>query len=138
LYAPTWRDGDADPAVPTASEWVAIMTALEATNAVLYVRSHPLGAGAYTPPLPSSRVRMLGSDLLTDVTPALPGFDALITDYSSLAYDAGLLAMPVLYLAPDVADYARTRGFYGRYAEVAGADAATSWPELLDQLRTVL
>jgi len=138
LYAPTWRDGADDVAVPTAAEWVKIIALLEARNAVMFVRSHPLGAGAYQPPLPSGRVRMLGSDLVADVTPALPGIDALITDYSSLAYDVGLLSMPVLYLAPDAEEYARTRGFYGRYEDVAGTDAAKDWVALLAQLELLL
>lgn len=138
LYAPTWRDGDEDPAIPSAAEWVRIIALLEQQDAVLFVRSHPLGAGAYQPPLPSARVRMLGSDLLADITPALPGIDALITDYSSLAYDVGLLEMPVLHLAPDAAAYARTRGFYGRYEDVAGTDFATDWDGLVAQLATLL
>lgn len=138
LYAPTWRDGAHDPAVPTAAEWVSIIALLEAQNTVLFVRSHPLGAGAYQPPLPSGRVRMLGADVLADVSPALPGIDALITDYSSLAYDVGLLGMPVLYLAPDAEEYSRTRGFYGRYEDVAGGDVATNWTTLVAQLEAVL
>lgn len=138
LYAPTWRDGEDDPAVPTAAEWVRIIALLDAHDAVLFVRSHPLGAGEYQPPLPSARVRALGSDVLPDVTPALPRFDVLITDYSSLAYDVGLLGMPVLFLAPDAEDYARTRGFYGRYQDVTGDDVAQNWRGLLDQLETLL
>lgn len=138
LYAPTWRDGAADPAVPTAEEWVRLIALLEQQDAVLFVRSHPLGAGAYQPPLPTARVRMLGADVVADVTPALPGIDVLITDYSSLAYDVGLLRMPVLYLAPDADEYARTRGFYGRYEDVAGSDAAKDWSSLAVQLEELL
>ncbi|WP_223625971.1 CDP-glycerol glycerophosphotransferase family protein [Microbacterium sp. EST19A] len=138
LYAPTWRDGAEDPAVPSASEWVRIIRMLKENDAVLLVRSHPLGEGGYAPPLPSRRVRMLGASLLADVTPVLPALDVLITDYSSLAYDVGLLATPVLYLAPDASEYARTRGFYGRFEDVAGPDAAASWSELLVQLRVLL
>ncbi|MDQ0645006.1 CDP-glycerol glycerophosphotransferase family protein [Microbacterium murale] len=138
LYAPTWRDGADDVAVPSASEWVRIIALLESRNTVLFVRSHPLGAGAYQPPLPSGRVRMLNSDLIADITPALPGMDALITDYSSLAYDVGLLGMPVLYLAPDAEEYARTRGFYGRYEDVAGDDVAKGWAALVVQLESLL
>ena len=62
----------------------------------------------------------------------------LITDYSSLAYDVGLLAIPVLYLAPDAEEYARTRGFYGRFEDVAGDDAAADWDALLAQLSSLL
>lgn len=138
LYAPTWRDGDDDPAVPTAQEWVRIVALLEQRNAVLFVRSHPLGAGSYRSPLPSTRIRMLGSDIVGDVTPALPGIDVLITDYSSMAYDVGLLGMPVLYLAPDADEYARTRGFYGRYEDVAGEDPERDWSGVLDRLDGLL
>lgn len=138
LYAPTWRDGADDPAIPTAAEWVRLIALLEQQNAVLFVRSHPLGAGAYRPPLPTARVRMLGAGDLADATPALPGVDVLITDYSSMAYDVGLLGMPVLYLAPDADDYARTRGFYGAYEDVAGTDAATDWSGLLTELDQLL
>ncbi|MCK3770180.1 CDP-glycerol glycerophosphotransferase family protein [Microbacterium aerolatum] len=138
LYAPTWRDGADDPAVPTAQEWVRIVALLEQRNAVLFVRSHPLGAGSYRSPLPSTRIRMLGSDIVGDVTPALPGIDVLITDYSSMAYDAGLLGMPVLYLAPDADEYARTRGFYGRYEDVAGENPERDWSGVLDRLDSFL
>lgn len=138
LYAPTWRDGAADPAVPTADEWVRIVRALEERDAVLLVRSHPLGEGSYLPPLPTRRVRMLGSAVLADVTPALPAVDVLITDYSSLAFDVGLLGMPVLFLTPDASEYARTRGFYGRLDDVTGDDAASSWTELVAQLDALL
>lgn len=138
LYAPTWRDGAADPAVPTAAQWVRLVRVLEERDAVLLVRSHPLGAGAYAPPLPSRRVRMLGADVLADVTPALPAIDVLVTDYSSLAYDVGLLDMPVLFLAPDVDEYARTRGFYGRFGDVSGGDAVADWDGLLPQLDALL
>nr|WP_314843662.1 CDP-glycerol glycerophosphotransferase family protein [uncultured Microbacterium sp.] len=138
LYAPTWRDGAADPAVPSAAHWVRIIRALEATDSVLLIRSHPLGEGGYAPPLPTRRVRMLGSGLLADVTPVLPAVDVLVTDYSSLAYDVGLLAMPVLFLAPDAEQYARTRGFYGRFEDVAGDDAARDWDALVEQLSALL
>lgn len=138
LYAPTWRDGQPDPAVPSAGEWEALLAALERQDAVLLVRSHPLGAGEYRPPRPSDRVRMLGSDLAADVTPLLPGVDVLVTDYSSLAFDSALVPLPVVFLAPDVTDYARRRGFYGRYADVAGEGWATDWTGAQAQLEAVL
>lgn len=138
LYAPTWRDGQPDPAVPSADEWEALLAALERHDAVLLVRSHPLGAGEYRPPRPSDRVRSLGSDLAADVTPLLPGLDVLVTDYSSLAFDSALVPLPVVFLAPDVTEYARRRGFYGRYADVAGEGWATDWTGAQAQLEAVL
>jgi CDP-glycerol glycerophosphotransferase len=138
LYAPTWRDGAPDPAVPDAADWRDILGVLERHDAVLLVRSHPLGAGEYRPPAGATRVRALGSDRVPDVTPLLPGMDVLVTDYSSLAFDAGLVPLPVLYLAPDLEEYRARRGMYGRYADVAGADWATSWGALVAQLDAVL
>ncbi|WP_091231742.1 CDP-glycerol glycerophosphotransferase family protein [Microbacterium sp. 3J1] len=137
LYAPTWRDGAADPAIPDTAQWTAIVRALEEHDAALLIRSHPLGEGGYHPPK-TGRVRMLGSGLVPDVTPVLPAIDVLITDYSSLAYDVGLLEMPVLYLAPDAEEYARTRGFYGRYEDVAGSDVAEDWDAVLLRLGALL
>jgi CDP-glycerol glycerophosphotransferase (TagB/SpsB family) len=138
LYAPTWRDGAPDPAIPTAAQWAALIDVLNRRDAVLLVRSHPLGAGHYAPGSTTERVRDLGSDLVRDVTPLLPGLDALITDYSSLTFDAALVPLPVVYLAPDVAAYARTRGFYGSYAEVAGEAWATDWTAAAAQLDALL
>lgn len=138
LYAPTWRDGDPDPAVPTPAQWRAIVEVLEEADAVLLVRSHPLGAGEYRVPFATDRVRELGSDVLRDVTPALPGLDVLVTDYSSLLFDAGLVPLPVVYLAPDLADYVRRRGIYGRYRDVTGGDVDPDWDAAAATLRDVL
>jgi CDP-glycerol glycerophosphotransferase (TagB/SpsB family) len=138
LYAPTWRDGGADPAVPDAGEWASILAVLERHDAVLLIRSHPLGEGEYRPPRATDRVRALGSDIVADVTPLLPGIHALITDYSSLAFDAALAGLPTLFLAPDVREYADRRGFYGRYEDVAGDDWAGGWRQASDQLAALL
>lgn len=138
LYAPTWRDGAPDPAVPDAAQWRRIDAALERADAALLVRSHPLGAGEYRPPAGTDRVRRLGSDVVADVTPLLPGMDLLVTDYSSLAFDAGLVPLPVLFLAPDLAEYRARRGMYGRYADVAGEDRVEDWEALLPRLEDVL
>ncbi len=137
LYAPTWRDGEADPAVPDDAEWDGIRNLLQRRDAVLLIRSHPLGAGVYAPPAADSRVALLGSDRVADVTPLLPGLDVLVTDYSSLLFDAALVPLPVLFFAPDLAAYSARRGLYGRYADVAD-DPAADWPALLAQLDATL
>ncbi len=138
LYAPTWRDGEPDPAIPTPEQWRRLITLLEARDAVLLVRSHPLGAGDYEPPVETDRVHPLGSSRLRDATPVLPALTALITDYSSMAFDAALVPLPVLYLAPDVEAYGRRRGFYGRFTDVAGPDSASSWDDTIDGLDALL
>lgn len=138
LYVPTWRDGEPDPTGPSGPQWRSLVSVLDAHDAVLLVRSHPLGAGQYAPDVPTQRVRPLGATLIADVTPALPALDVLVTDYSSLAFDAALVPLPVLYLAPDVDAYERRRGFYGTYEEVAGPDWAADWGAAAAQLDTIL
>lgn len=137
LYAPTWRDGAPDPAVPDAAQWQRILEVLEERDAVLLIRSHPLGAGDYAAGV-GDRVRLLGSDLVADVTPLLPALRALVTDYSSLIFDASLVPVPVVFLAPDLESYRAERGFYGRYEDVSGGDYAGSWSQAADQLAAVL
>ncbi|MFT4282735.1 CDP-glycerol glycerophosphotransferase family protein [Microbacterium sp.] len=137
LYAPTWRDGAPDPAVPDAAQWQRILEVLEEQDAVLLVRSHPLGAGDYAAGV-GDRVRLLGSDLVPDVTPLLPALRALVTDYSSLIFDASLVPVPVVFLAPDLESYRSERGFYGRYEDVSGGEHARSWSQAADQLAAVL
>uniref|UniRef100_UPI0019D18687 CDP-glycerol glycerophosphotransferase family protein n=1 Tax=Leucobacter chromiireducens TaxID=283877 RepID=UPI0019D18687 len=90
LYAPTWRDGAADPAVPSAAEAAEITAALERLDAHLVIRSHPLGHGDYAQ-LRGPRIHLLGAELVRDVTPLLGGIDTVITDYSSIALDFSLL-----------------------------------------------
>jgi CDP-glycerol glycerophosphotransferase len=139
LYAPTWRDGEVDPSVPDDATWSEIAAWLEATDSVLLLRTHPLGSGDYTAGVERSpRIRLLGADLLADVTPILPAVDALVTDYSSIVFDYSLAGGPVVFLAPDVSSYARTRGLYERYATFSGGHVV-SWRQvltLLTNLRT--
>jgi CDP-glycerol glycerophosphotransferase (TagB/SpsB family) len=138
LYAPTWRDGERDPGVPTAEEWRAIAEHLEAANALLVLRPHPHSVGDYgAGPAASPRIRMLSATAQNDVTPILPAIDLLVTDYSSIAYDFALTGRPMAFLAPDVEHYVATRGLYEPYEHFSGGTAVRTWTELLELLARV-
>jgi CDP-glycerol glycerophosphotransferase (TagB/SpsB family) len=135
LYAPTWRDGGADPSVPSDAEWRAIDDWLAERDAILVVRPHPHGVGNYAAGLAlSPRVRMLEARTEPDITPLLPAFDILVTDYSSIAFDFALTDGVVAFLAPDVDAYAGSRGLYEPYSLFSGATEASTWAELLSVL----
>lgn len=136
LYAPTWRDGARDPAVPTQEEWAMIEAMLEDTGATLVIRSHPLGAGAYEHPSP--RVRQMNANVVADVTPVLPAIDVLITDYSSLIFDSAYVPIPVVFFAPDRSAYERRRGFYGTYEDLAGTTYPTDWASTVAEVTHLL
>lgn len=139
LFAPTWRDGYADPGVPDQAEWQHIVEFLDSTNATLFIRTHPLGHGDYSAgPQLSDRVVLLGPDLIREVNPVLPAFDALVTDYSSIAFDFALTGRPTVYFAADVAAYLKSRGFYFPYAEISGRHAESTWSDTLAALDQAL
>jgi CDP-glycerol glycerophosphotransferase len=135
LYAPTWRDGEADPAVPTAAEWARIDGWLRFADAVLVVRPHPHGVGDYAAGIDSSdRIHLLAAHRQSDLTPILAAVDLLITDYSSVAFDYSLTGGPILFIAPDEEAYASSRGLYEPYREFSGGREVRSWTGLVDQL----
>jgi CDP-glycerol glycerophosphotransferase len=135
LYAPTWRDGDPDPGVPTELQWQRIREVCERLDIVLLVRPHPLGVGEYNHSSP--RVRLLTAAMQPESMPLLWGLDALVTDYSSMAVDYVVTGRPLLLLAPDLESYTRTRGLYVDYAWLAGGSWSTDWDQVLDRLEAV-
>ncbi|HZE32481.1 MAG TPA: bifunctional glycosyltransferase family 2 protein/CDP-glycerol:glycerophosphate glycerophosphotransferase [Actinoallomurus sp.] len=111
LYAPTFRTGRNGKArrrfeIPFDLEEFA--EELGETH-VLLVRPHYLNA-AVIPPSLRGVVRDVGA--VHDVTSLLLLADALVTDYSSLMFDYALLDRPMVFFAPDLEEYARTRGTY--------------------------
>ncbi|GAA4179273.1 CDP-glycerol glycerophosphotransferase family protein [Gryllotalpicola koreensis] len=139
MYAPTWRDGRAHPAVPTAEEWAELDALLTEAGALLLIRSHPLGRGDFAAGVEASnRVALLGAELQPDITPVLPAVDTLITDYSSIAFDFALTGGVTLFLAPDVPEYVGRRGAYEPYADFSGGLDVASWASLLPLLGGVL
>jgi CDP-glycerol glycerophosphotransferase (TagB/SpsB family) len=135
LYAPTWRDGEHDPSAPDAATWNEIASWLDRTNTLLVVRVHPLGHGDYAAGLSRSpRVRLLTADAINDITPVLPAVDAIVTDYSSIAFDFALLDGPTVFLAPDLETYTSSRGMYEPYRTFSGGRHVVAWTHVLEQL----
>ncbi len=132
LFAPTWRDGQPDPSIPTPAEWEAIESFCERHDAMLVIRPHPLGLGAYRHT--SDRVRLLPPAVQPESMPLLWGVSALVTDYSSMLIDYAVTGRPIVLLAPDLAHYQATRGLYVDYAELSGGQWCTTWAQTLTAL----
>jgi CDP-glycerol glycerophosphotransferase len=130
LYAPTWRDGAADPGVPSREEWSRIERWLDSSGSILVVRPHPLSVGNYA--TSTAHVALLPATAQGDITPVLAGVEVVITDYSSIAYDFSLTGRPIVFFAPDLEAYEASRGLYEPYTAFSGGTEARSWPELLD------
>ncbi|MCA0252512.1 MAG: CDP-glycerol glycerophosphotransferase family protein [Actinobacteria bacterium] len=132
LFAPTWRDGRPDPSIPTPREWEAIEAFCSRHDAIMVIRPHPLGVGAYQHT--SDRVRLLSPAMQRESMPLLWGVSALIADYSSILIDYAATGRPIVLLAPDLDHYRRTRGLYVDYPALAGEGLCTTWEQTLAKL----
>jgi CDP-glycerol glycerophosphotransferase len=135
LYAPTWRDGDPDPGVPTPQQWQRMDALCERLDLVMLIRPHPLGVGDYE--YESDRVRLLTAQQQPESMPLLWGLAALVTDYSSMIVDYAATGGAILLLAPDLDAYRTTRGLYVDYEWLSGGTWSTNWDEVLDRLESV-
>ncbi|HEY0543501.1 MAG TPA: bifunctional glycosyltransferase family 2 protein/CDP-glycerol:glycerophosphate glycerophosphotransferase [Actinoallomurus sp.] len=111
LYAPTFRAGPGGKALKRFEmpfDLEEFAEELGETH-VLLMRPHYLNA-AVVPPSLHGVVRDVTA--VHDVTSLLLLADALVTDYSSLMFDYALLDRPTILFAPDLQEYARSRGTY--------------------------
>jgi CDP-glycerol glycerophosphotransferase (TagB/SpsB family) len=132
LQAPTWRDGEVDPTIPTAADWAELEEFCERTDSVLVIRPHPKSVGDYH--YSSARVRIIDGSRQPEIMPLLWGVDVLITDYSSILFDYAVTANPIIYLAPDLAHYEATRGLYIDYADICADGLLTTWSEVISRM----
>lgn len=95
----------------------------------ILVKNHPFTRMAKGQELPHPRV--------IDVThregfePLLCAADLLVTDYSSVIFDAALLQKPVVYYMPDKDDYESNRGFFFDADSYVWGKQAHTFDELL-------
>jgi CDP-glycerol glycerophosphotransferase len=111
LYAPTFRagpNGKPQKRFEMPFDVEEFAEELGETH-VLLVRPHYLNT-AVVPPSLRGVVRDVTA--VHDVTTLLLLADALVTDYSSLMFDYALLDRPMVFYAPDLEDYTRSRGTY--------------------------
>ncbi|WP_394162221.1 CDP-glycerol glycerophosphotransferase family protein [Galactobacter valiniphilus] len=138
LFAPTWRDGEEDPTVPTEAERDALEALAQRLDALILFRPHPLGLGAYRRAIAGApRLRMVSSEAVPDVNAVLSAVDALVTDYSSVALDYSLAGGHIVWFAPDRASYEKSRGLYEDYEATTGGHEET-WAGVIAQLEARL
>lgn len=61
--------------------------------------------------------------------------DELITDYSSVCFEYALLRRPIIFFAPDLADYMSKRSFYFDYFDFIPGKFADDTPSLIEKLK---
>jgi CDP-glycerol glycerophosphotransferase len=135
LYAPTWRDNaraaSGEYAFVNYLDLNTISTAF-GHDAVLLVRGHSNTRGLSNA---GGRPNIIDVSNYPDVTELMLISDALVTDYSSIMFDFIVTGRPILFLVPDIEQYAgTTRGFYFDFAESAPGPLHSTTGEVLRSL----
>jgi CDP-glycerol glycerophosphotransferase (TagB/SpsB family) len=107
LYAPTWRDHLASR--PRAAAMTDFLDVAEAARAlgedyVLLLRGHRFHV---TQTLAAGGARVVDVTSYPEINDLILAADAAVLDYSSLRFDFALTGRPMVFLVPDLEEYAR-------------------------------
>lgn len=126
LYAPTWKgDSFASPDDDVMELVAAVreMQALLGERYIVLLKTHQV-VHRYARDNAELRRILVSNEMPSNVVLGLSA--ALITDYSSIFIDYLALNRPIVFLAPDLSDYTRTRGLYFAPEEWPGAVCSTA------------
>ncbi|QCT22028.1 hypothetical protein FEM41_21455 [Jejubacter calystegiae] len=136
LYCPTWRGYATTKFFPFGDfDLRKLEEHLERNNIFIFLREHPyykfdLPVGIYE----LKRVIKFDSTVISDITPFLPLFDKLITDYSSVFIDYFLMKRSVVFIPYDIELYIEKVGFSKNYNEIALGTHVHTFYDLLNAL----
>ncbi len=135
LYAPTWRDHLATrPRAAAMSEHLDVDAAAAALgdSHVLLLRGHRF----HTPG--RSRAGVLDVTDHPEINELVLASDVAVLDYSSLRFDYALTGRPMVFLVPDLGDYASgVRGFLTPFTDTAPGPLVATTEEVVALVRDV-
>lgn len=109
LYTPTWRD-DGSFSLYQHIDLTSFNTFLTQENLLLIVKPHPSDTSLH---IDHSYSNITLADKVTDIYALLPSTKILITDYSSMMFEAMYSNIPVVLFCPDLMHYTQhSREFY--------------------------
>jgi CDP-glycerol glycerophosphotransferase len=131
VWLPTWREAG-DAAWLPVLEHADVERAAARRDLVILVKPHPFSDLAlYRQRLTdSSRVRLL-TEGDSDVNALLHEADALVTDYSSAAFDYAILDRPIYFLTPDLAAFTAGHALYEPIETLSDGHQHATWSTLL-------
>jgi CDP-glycerol glycerophosphotransferase len=114
LYAPTWRDTNRT----ATGNWkpVNFLSAGLGSKVTLLFRGHTNTHQAHSKKVSNGAIDVTN---YTNVAELYLAADVLVTDYSSSMFDFSVTGKPMIFLAPDIDDYAAKRGFYFDFENLA-------------------
>ena len=104
---------------------------------VVVARGHTRSAGSYAAPLlglgATARQAVVDASTHPDVNDVILAADVLVTDYSSVMFDAAVARVPMLFFVPDLASYRdRERGFAFNFEQTAPGPLLTTRAEVVE------
>ena len=130
VYFPTFREEDGEIAdFDPKIKWATLNDELEDDEVFVLCR-HPFMTQQYIKGMFYSRVKDYTADPTTELVAIA---DVVITDYSSIVFDASLMGKPMVFYAPDYKKYEGE--FYFNYNEYLPGEIIYSSDGLLTALR---
>lgn len=135
LFSPTFRGDDVRRAsydfskldLPQLAAWC------REHGSIAVLKFHPLTQNVPQIPQGLDDAIINASDV-REVNDLLPAADMLVTDYSSVIYEASLLEIPMVFYAYDLSEYEQSRGFFEPYGKFVPGPFVQSFPALLGAL----
>jgi CDP-glycerol glycerophosphotransferase len=131
LYAPTWRDYKRS----ATGKWQTVNFFTPGTELPagfqLAFRGHTNTHAAHSAAVAGGAIDVTN---YPDVTELYLAADVLVTDYSSVMFDFSVTGKPIIFLAPDIAEYESKRGFYFDFRSEAPGPICTDAAEVLAAL----
>lgn len=132
LYVPTFRaDGNTDCYLRNYADILTALHLRSGKDWVFVLRLHPNVARRADFATFSDTV--IDATSFPDLYELLPAADWVISDYSSVMFEAGIAEKPVLLYAPDIESYTADRSFYFRFEDLPFPLARTD-RELLESI----
>lgn len=120
VFMPTWKGlfGERNAEV---DETLALAQEMSGDGHVVALRAHQYVRDAFAGSVPPPGVRFVPENL--DTNELLGAADVLVTDFSSVLFDAAAVGLPVITLTGSIAQYRAERGLYFTPDEVPGEQA---------------
>lgn len=131
VYAPTFRRGDRAFAQHAVDEMLAGSSTMECN---LVVAGHPLDGAAAAGEVPQRIITGTGYRTIDLMQVA----DAIVTDYSAIAYEAMAMRLPVYFFVPDIDEYRKSPGLNVDPLEEYPQAASTDFARAIDSAVRVL
>lgn len=134
LFAPTFRgSGNLTAYYPTERFPVHQIMEKLPDDVVLMIKNHPFVHNQLdiAPEYQNRVLDLTGAENINDL---LLVTDVLITDYSSVIFEAAILQIPMLFYVFDLEDYIRSRDLYFEFADFVPGKIIRELPELIQEI----